>query len=331
MSSVTRRKWNKPIPLGPLRGDAQAGPGVPKRATMPMMYPSSTAPIILNGFQRGGTNILQNLITSHPHTAPLDRETSEIFYGRSRDNLPGRALRRLATLPFWLTARQPYFAPDFLEGRRPLPGWVRGYVGLLIARHKQRSLPGDENPNRDPAWRGEERLVCKNVNGAAFTSVLFDRLYPQAVFVGLVRNGLAVCEGFVRRGFQAAEVGRMYEAVCQRMIADAAALPNYSLVRFDQILAGPYAFIQHLYPRLRLDLGQVNLFRLQAKKSMDASGKRAYAFGEQDREVHWFKPEELKGQLRGDVDDNQIQQLPPADREAFLTAAAPSMKYFGYF
>jgi hypothetical protein len=45
------------------------------------------APIFVNGFQRGGTNILINLIASHRDIGLLSVETHQVFWGKPSENV----------------------------------------------------------------------------------------------------------------------------------------------------------------------------------------------------------------------------------------------------
>ena len=69
-------------------------------------------PIFINGFQRGGTNIMMNLILSHPHVCKLSHsETHRIFYGRE-DQPVGRWFRRALYAPLVLSTQQHVFWHD---------------------------------------------------------------------------------------------------------------------------------------------------------------------------------------------------------------------------
>jgi Sulfotransferase family len=43
------------------------------------------APIFVIGFLRGGTDILMNLLASHPDTRFVGRETHMVFYGKAKE------------------------------------------------------------------------------------------------------------------------------------------------------------------------------------------------------------------------------------------------------
>jgi hypothetical protein len=175
------------------------------------------------------------------------------------------------------------------------------------------------------------RFLAKNVNGAVVASSLFSQMYPDASFIALVRNGLALCEGYVRRGWTAGDAGRMYETVCQKMLQDSRIIPNYHIVKFEEMVSDPVGFMKKIYSYAGLDADRVEKVRLQAKRSMNSDGTRSYTFGgSKDRETHWFTLDELGAYMRNDVNANQIQQLGTENREFFLSQAKDSMEKLGY-
>jgi hypothetical protein len=175
------------------------------------------------------------------------------------------------------------------------------------------------------------RFLAKNVNGVVLASDLFSEMYPDATFISIIRNGFALCEGYVRRGWTADDFGRMYEIVCQKIIEDSINIRNYYIVRFEDMVSDPFTFIKKIYSFANLDISKVSKIRLQSKKSMDKNGTRKYTFGgSKDREIHWFSIEDIGDFIRKDVNDNQIAQLNKKDKKIFLEKAERSMKYFGY-
>jgi hypothetical protein len=177
----------------------------------------------------------------------------------------------------------------------------------------------------------ERRLLGKNVNGMAFVTPVLQKMYPDATFLALVRHGLALCEGYTRRGMSAERFGEIYRRVTQRMLDDAEASPNYHLVRFEKIITDPVGVIQDVYRRASLDGTLVTRYRQQAKQSMDKNGRRTYTFGgEQDRETRWFDASELGDCFRKDVDASQIARLGERERCEFLRVAGDVMERLGY-
>jgi hypothetical protein len=290
------------------------------------------APIFINGFQRGGTNLLMNLVASHPDVCQLSAETHVVFYGRDRQPLK-KWLHRAAYAPIALAARQHIFWPYRFYPRNPLPGVVAAYVDLLFYLSKlsaPRNRIADHSRRNTLAEIARSRLLCKNVNGVVLASRVFAAMYPDATFVALVRNGFALCEGFIRRGWTADRFGQMYQAVCQQMLEDADEYDSYRIVRFEDLVSSPVTTIDEIYELAGLDPRAVARYQLQAKKSMGTDGKRQYLFGSRDRERLWFKREELGGCFRTDINENQIARLSAEDKDIFCREAETSMRRLGY-
>jgi hypothetical protein len=290
------------------------------------------APIFVIGFQRGGTNILTNLLGSHPDTRFLGRETHMVFYGKRREPVL-KWFRRLIYLPLLLGARGHVFRPASLSERRRLPRPLMRYADLLLYRESMASLSDtpEASGNSGRLRARERRLLGKNVNGMVFVTPIFREMYPDATFIALVRNGLALCEGYTRRGMPAAVFGEIYQKVSQRMLEDAARLPNYHIVRFEHLISNPLGVMQDVYRHASLDVSAVGKYRLQAKQSTQRDGRRTYAFGgQQDREVRWFDPSEIGGCFRQDVDTSQIALLGERERSEFLRVAGGAMERLGY-
>jgi len=273
-----------------------------------------------------------NLVASHPAVCQLSAETHVVFYGRDRQPLK-KWFHRAAYAPIALAARQHIFWPYRLHPRNPLPGPVAAYVDLLFFLSK---LSAPQNRMANPSRRkslsevARSRLLGKNVNGVVLASRVFGAMYPDATFIALVRNGFALCEGFVRRGWTAERFGQMYQAVCQRMLEDADQLSRYHIVHFEDLLSSPATVIDEIYERAGLDPRAVARYQLQAKESMGTDGRRAFLFGSRDRERHWFTRDELADCFRTDIDENQIARLSPRDKDVFLREAETSMRQLGY-
>lgn len=290
------------------------------------------APIFVIGFQRGGTNILMNLLASHPDTRFVGRETHMVFYGKAKEPVL-KWLRRLVYLPLLFGARGHLFRAASLEDRRRISSPLRHYADLLLFWESMTTpdSPGDQ-PHKPPRLpKRERRLLGKNVNGLAFVTPVLREMYPDATFIALVRHGLALCEGYTRRGMPADVFGEIYQRVAQRMLDDSEGVPNYHLVRFEQMIADPIGVIGDVYRRASLDVTAVTRYRQQAKQSMDQNGRRTYAFGGQrDREVRWFDASEIGSCFRKDVDASQIARLGERERSQFLRVAGGVMERLGY-
>lgn len=291
------------------------------------------SPIFINGFSYGGTNLIINFLASHPDICILAGETHEVFYGKPNKTLD-KLIRRIFYLPVLIFTKQHVFGRKCLDHRRKLPKLLMNYIDSIFYIDKLIKGKKDScNKKVEHEKRNIKscRFLAKNVNGVVLASDILSDIYADATFIALVRNGLALCEGYVRRGWTAEDFGKMYEKVCQKMIHDSENIPNYYIVLFEEMVSAPLSFIKKIYSFSNLDMSKVSKIRLQAKRSMDKNGTRKYTFGgEKDREIYWFPINEIENYIRSDVNENQIIQLSEESRDIFLQYAKKSMEYFGY-
>lgn len=291
------------------------------------------APIFLNGFNRGGTNLLQFLIASHPSVCLLGCETHQHFYGREHGFIQ-KWTTRLFGIPIIISTQQHMFYRRNFEVRNPIPPIVGRYIDWLFYRAKISTIMNRFKDERGKRYSKEEikdsRLLCKNTNGVIFTSGELSKIYPCVTFIALVRNGLALCESYIRRGWSAGKFGKMYNRVCQKMMEDAMELENYHIVRFEDMIDDPTSFVKDLYTITNLDLSKVESFGLKAKRSMGKNGKRRFMFGEEKGQRIWIPFSNLEKYFRKDVNQNQIDQLEDREISEFLRYADRTMKSLDY-
>lgn len=277
--------------------------------------------------------MIMNLLASHPDVCWLSAETQFVF--NSRRHRLDRMIRRLLYLPIRISSGDHVLhKTKDIDTPRRISRFIWPYVDLFFFLDK---MTTSRNRFRSEGCRytwselKNCRFLAKNVNGLVLASTTFSEMYPDASFIALVRNGLALCEGFMRRGWTAGEAGRMYETVCRKMINDSMTLPNYHIVRFEDMVSDPVGFMKKIYACASLDEGKVEKVRLQAKRTMNSDGTRSYAFGgSTDRETHWFSIHELGKYVRNDVNKNQIERLGPENSGIFLKEAHNSMEKLGY-
>ncbi len=296
------------------------------------------APVFVNGFARGGSNILVNLLLSHPNLCFPSGETQKVFRGGASVEPVWRTLyKRLAyNLPIAASVGPGFFNPENFTPRSPLGPHAQRFIDRVLyyekfaARHDRHNRYVSDQREYSDAEIADARLLCKNLNGLIQLTDNLATMYPDATFFGLLRNGLALCEGHVRRGRSARDFGRMYGLLAQKMADDAAARPNYHLVRFERILADPLGQMKEIYRLAGLDISVVGKIRLQMKATMSQSGQHELAAGYDDRQTVWYTPEEVRNYFKPDIDDIQIARLADHDRAAFLETARPVMEQLGY-
>jgi hypothetical protein len=293
-------------------------------------------PIFVNGFSRGGTTILTNLLASHPGVC-LIGEIHHAFKGHSITDSIWHVLRKCLyhDAPVLAQQWQDFFSPRLIAPRKPLTAGSRARIDRALYREKLRSRHPLLNRYKNPSieYRVDEiqasRLLGKNIDGMIYACEEFAKMYPDATFFGLIRNGFAVCEGHMRRGRSPEEIGWRYQMLVDRMFEDARRLPRYEIVRFENLVQEPVETLQRLCAHAGLELEQVSQVRMQVRRVMDSEGEHRL-LGGSEWDVVWFDLPELESYFQRDVDDNQVKRLSQRDRDAFLKQAGEAMERLGY-
>ena len=166
-------------------------------------------PIFLLGIQRGGTNQLLNILRSHPDTTWPQGEFHEVFRWRGlrREGLGAVVAKTLRYAPIRLGAGD-ILDPDRRAPREGLLTGRRGravVAGLAAATAANRSaVLGYKAALREHGMLDgpgvPDRMLVKVMNYNLLFAPDLHALYPDAIFIGLIRDALAVCEGHVARG-----------------------------------------------------------------------------------------------------------------------------------
>jgi hypothetical protein len=174
------------------------------------------------------------------------------------------------------------------------------------------------------------RFVCKAPDGLAFLSDELRRTFPGARFVGLVRDGYAVCEGKKRRGQDLDVVAAEYDAVCARMMEDAARLEGYGLVRFEDVLRAPRESLARLCGLVGEDSGRIDMVRLQNKPVLRRDGVYERPVEGPDRALVWYPMSGFDSHFDTAVDGSQAARLAAEDIALIGRRAGGSLGRLGY-
>jgi len=301
-------------------------PAVYKRAETDMRNKS---PIFINGFAGGGSNLLWNFLQSHPKVCSPITETHQIFTSE-------KARRRSGEMMKILTGQPRLFDIKYLEPRKPLSKVAALFFDYCLYKEKMKTLHHDDNK-----WKFEgieysveevkaSRLISKNLNGIVFlTDILFD-MYPDATFICLLRDGLALCESHLRHGriASAREFGILYSKVAEKMIHDSETIKNYHFVKFEDLAASPLDTLDKLYSFASLDIREVKKLRLKAKRHLDGKGdwKSDHELG---RKI-WIPFEEVPAFIDPNVNKHHVRNLSEEQKRDFMEFGKASMEYFSY-
>ena len=297
-------------------------------------------PIFILGFQYGGSNILLNLLRSHPKVCSPRGEIQEVFKGkgfpRPKESIPVMFSKLWGYLPIFLSQKQDIFSLDLWEKRHKFSENTIERVDKILFNEKFKAREPSQNKykSQEIEYTMDEiidsRLLCKILNGNIFLTDMLYNMYPDAVFIALVRNGFALCEGNLRRGHDVRTISQFYEKGCQKMISDEIRITNYHIIKFEDILDRPIESMKKIYDFAALDMNEVKKVRLETKKMVTNDGKHEHIHGVNRKQVIWYDLESFYLHLQKDVTTNQIKRLTEDQKELIKQNAFNSLKYFDY-
>jgi hypothetical protein len=288
------------------------------------------APIFLNCFSRGGSNILWNMFLTHPDVASPMKETLEIFRtGLRHATWPGYKLA--------LLSRQPRLLDQWnYSERRPIPRAAQEYFDRVLFDWKVKTFEDSDMKWKSPdeQYTPDEvkktRLVAKNNNGTIFLSDVLLEMYPDASFVALTRDPLALYESHKRRKITASarEFSAFYRTMTDKMLADAARLPNYHIIQFEELLRDPLGSLKKLYAWTNLDESKVSRLRFKAKPHLQSDGQHATKFT--TGQHYWFAPADVYEFLERDINKLQADRIEAGERDLILQECRENLQKLGY-
>lgn len=269
--------------------------------------------ILINGISRSGSNILWNIIQSHPQACSPVSETNHILHPR------GPGLHRISRFLYTRFANSA----------------VRRYLDEKLYNAKLKNLEHESNRYRteDQLYSLEEvqnaALCLKALNEDIYLTDMFYSMYEDIHAIGLVRNGYAVCEGMVRRGERPDKVGASYARYMARIIEDSQRFENYRVVKFEEIVDRPFETAESLFRFCGLKPERVNKLRFKSKEITSSDGSRSETYKSVGGK-YWFDRASVKEFMDPDVDKSQSRLLSDRDRKLFEKQAKPILEYLAY-
>ncbi len=293
-------------------------------------------PIFVFAFARGGSDILTNLILSHPDICISSGETHKVFKGTRWDSKTRIVKKRLLyDFPICVISKQNYFNPRSMEQRRPIPIGLQQYIDKILYNGRFIAMIDTHNKYKTEGilYTRDEiakcRLLTKALNGLIFTIDTFSQMYPDATFFGLTRNGFALCEGYIRRGIDLQTFGSWYHKIMTKMLQCEKRMPNFRLIKYETMVANPLKTLNEVCEFAELDIAKVAKIRMQGKKIMDATGKRRPVGGIR-KQVYWYDKTSLQEYIKPNINENQIKNLSAETKSQFLNHAKDVMVQLDY-
>jgi len=290
------------------------------------------APIILNCFSRGGSNILWNILLSHPEACSPIEETLQIF------RFDWRAPRWSGLQAILRTRQLRFFDQWNLSPRHPISASAQGYIDSTLFDWKMKTVQDDEmrykaeNAVYTPEEVANARLVLKNNNGLTFLAEHLHSTYQDTTFLALVRDPVPLYESHQRHrtpaGRSIEDFAILYEKMIGQMQLDAARWRNYHIVRFEDMLSDPLGTMRKVYAWCGLDAEKVTKLRFKAKPHTQADGSHRTDY--QEGRHYWFAFNEIDTMLDPEVNRHQESKLDPTEAERLRVLTRETCQSLGY-
>jgi hypothetical protein len=294
-----------------------------------------TGPIFILGLQRGGTNQPLNIIRSHPSTYWPAGEFHEPFRPRNFRHERFSALRKLARYaPIWLAAGDVLNIDAPLKRERPLRGFAGKALRAGLARSCRSNTKSVEVYKETLRERGfyrddvaPDRMVVKVMNyNVGLVPDLAD-LYPDARFIGIIRDGRGVCEGQMARRSDVEQATALYSQFGEWLSDyEEAGLPIRTW-RFEDMLRDPWATGLEMYDFCGLDPERTLGVRLQDKHRIMGDRDRITGIAKHD---HYYLFPEMSRHMRADANASSFARLSETARSEIETRCGHVLRRFGY-
>lgn len=221
--------------------------------------------IVISGFARGGTNMLWNIIQSHPRIESPPTEVNKLS------------------------------------------------IDDVLAQHSQSDA------------------VCLKATDYGINKIEDIAKYAVNIplfIIFLIRNGYAICDGYVRRGYKSSRAGKIYANVGKKMRQIHETMDNVCVVRFEDMVSDPFNLAESLFKFIGMPQ-TVDRLRLKSKKIVTQDGRHLAPYGDQGQK-YWFTRDTIGEIIDPNIDDIQSSRLSGDDLETFEKYATEMLVEWGY-
>ncbi len=281
-------------------------------------------PIFIVGFQYGGTNLVQNLLLSHPELCCTRGEAQELFRGRKEEPLTTKIAKRARFLPILVKENADVFKSSKWQKTTSLKPASQKRIDSIFFNEKLHARAASQNRFKAPETRyskdeiKQSRLVVKMLNGLMLLDDTLLEMYPAATFIAVIRNGLDICDEAQQRGYSIDMMSEDYQRGCQHIIAQSKKYPNYHVFRYEDLVEQALETLDAIFKAASLDLEDLSHIRLEYSNQP----------AKQDQ-LSWCLPEELSAQLNMHLKQRE-RALNGKDKRRVLQTCLTSLRHFSY-
>jgi hypothetical protein len=287
--------------------------------------------IIIAGMSRGGTNLLWNIVQSHPAVIDSYYEVNEIF-GRkcnisnydkffiefnalSNSNIFDT--RDLISSKFRLFAKYSFDNDEYNRQKAPSSLYNDHEFSDLTIATKLVS-----------AWESDvARMVLKRNDALKYLPQL-NHAYPDSKILFLIRNGLAVAEGWGRRGADietAAHWYRKYVLFYEQYVKEN---PNpATIIRFEDLLEDPFTCAHKIFSFLSLPSVSEMPLRIAIKPTIRSNHE---VVNTTEKSKVWINKDNFREFLDVGINDAQIDKLDNDKKKLFIELNRDLLERYRY-
>ena len=271
-------------------------------------------PILVNGFQGGGSNILVNILSSHPDACWVGQETQRLFHEKELSPAPD------------------FFSLGNLDPR-PIPDDFADRLHATIAKNHQAM---DEDPvfrfvsegvPYGPGELASTRVILKNLNGLNFLDRYFHTVFTDAVSLFLVRNPVVLYESFKRhkRTKSRRQFARLYNLVVKEMLQRTSEEESAMIIRFEDLMKHPIESMERLLNFTGLGTAAMGRLRLATKPHYISASERS-----KGRHSDWIDQARFHDIADPNIDRYQLDNLTGSESHSIATATKHAAESLGY-
>ena len=275
--------------------------------------------ILVAGMARGGTNILWNIVQSHPDVIDSYYELNEIYgmsktdisfsekiavelsalYGMHTQNVEKLTVERLTRFAKYSFKNDKYnkykFSNELYE--------KKDFDNLTICTKLVSS------------WEKDFFKEVFRRNDALKYIGILKKSIPNVQIVFLIRNGLAMAESWKRRGANIQIAAKWYRQYVQFYEEYCLTNPDTSiLLKFEDITKDPFSVSEVMYKKLGLSPIKLDKLRIALKPTI----KDQSIINTTKKDKVWIDRENYKNVLVGDVNNTQINNLSQDEIDYFI-------------
>lgn len=278
--------------------------------------------VIISGLARGGTNILWNAIQSHPEYCSAMLETNEI-------------LRNTHYIPKYIK----FIIDRYSRCPNIVRSFSRVYSRQVFLKLKEKNFedPFNKYKTEDELYALEEikncGLVLKGVTSVNSFELRYsdfiNQVFPESYNIRLIRNGYAVCEGWVRRGAEPRKAGIMYRRFGEKILEESTYMSRHKIIKYEDFIPNIFSITKEILDWTNASPVHFKKIRLKAKKVLSNEGRHQIRSGV-DGQKYWVSQEELGAFIDFSINQKQIAQLSISDAKVFESEAKPILDKFQY-